>query len=143
MSIPFELDRQEHTLFFFVGLRPISEVFQTFSRSMCMSTATGCLFFVERFSSLHLGVGRQALHPTCPAASSAIVASTSEGEGLHADPLPHSLCEYIFDVSVFFGGRGTALNPSSSHCRWVLRRRRDRSFSSQHQYVLCLPGFRR
>ena len=101
------------------------------------------LFFVERFSSLHLEVGRQALHPTCPAASSATVASTSEGEGLHADRLPHSVCEYIFDVSVFFGGRGTALNPSSSHCGWVLRRRRDRPFSSQHGYVLCLPGFRR
>ena len=66
------------------------------------------LSLVECFSSFLLGVGRQALHSPSPVASSATVASTSEGEGLHADPLLHILSEYICDVSVFFGGRGIA-----------------------------------
>ena len=80
------------------------------------------------------GWGDRLSTPPSPAASSAIVAYFG-GKGLHADPLPHTLNDYISVVSVFFAGRGNALHSSSSHCRWVLRRR-DRSSSSQHRYVL-------
>ena len=116
-----------------------SEVFQTFSFAFDVHVnchgmfCLGCAFFV--FPS---GGGETSSPPPpSPVASSATVARTSEGDGLHADPLLHSLCEYNFDVSVFFGGRGTALNPSSSHFRWVFRRRRDR----QHRYVLLSSRF--
>ena len=49
-------------------------------------------------------MGRQALHPPSPAASSATTAGTLEEEGLHACPLPRNL-EVAFNVvSVYFGG---------------------------------------
>ena len=89
-----------------------SEVFQTFLFAFSVHVnchgmfGLGCAFFRHSL----WGVGRQALHPTSPVASSATVACAWEGKGLHADPLPQSLREYIFDVSVFFGGRGTAFN---------------------------------
>ena len=106
-----------------------SEVFQTFSRSMCVSTATGCLFFVERLPSLLLGVGRQALHPQVPwlhqrqsrvlwmerdctltlsltasMSTSASSPCSSEEEGLHLTPLPRIAGRY-------FGGGGTGTPP--------------------------------
>ena len=40
------------------------------------------------------GVGRQALHPSSPPATSALAATSSEEEGLHARPLPHIFGEY-------------------------------------------------
>ena len=51
-----------------------------------------------------LGVGRQALHPSSPAASSSCTEASSEEEGLHARPLPHILGEYICDIAGYFGG---------------------------------------
>ena len=106
-----------------------SEVFQTFSRSMCVSTATECLFFVERLPSLLLGVGRQALHPQVPwlhqrqsrvlwmerdctltlsltasMSTSASSPCSSEEEGLHLTPLPRIAGRY-------FGGGGTGTPP--------------------------------
>ena len=68
-----------------------------------MSTATRCVALGCVSSVIPSGSGETSPPPPNPAASSAIVASTSEGEELHADPLPHSLGEYIYDVSVFFG----------------------------------------
>ena len=46
------------------------------------------------------GVGRQTLHPSSPPATSALAATSSEEEGLHACPLPHNFSEYICDVAV-------------------------------------------
>ena len=83
---------------------------------------------VVSFSSLPLGVERQALHPPSPAASSTTAAGTSEEEGLHtalfltfsrwpscssprtseeeglAPPPPHNVREYL-------GGGRTGLPP--------------------------------
>ena len=41
------------------------------------------------------GVGRQALHPSSPPATSAFAATCSEEEGLYARPLPHIFGEYF------------------------------------------------
>ena len=54
--------------------------------------------------ALPLGVGRQALHHPSPAATSALAAASSEEEGLHARPLPHTFGEYICVVTVYIGG---------------------------------------
>ena len=54
--------------------------------------------------ALPLGVGRKALHPSSPAASSMTTAGTSEEEGLHARPLPHIVGDCFFSVAEFFGG---------------------------------------
>ena len=85
-------------------------------------------------------MGRKALHPSSPAASSSTTAGTSEEEGLHARPLPRIL-EVAFNVvSGDLGGGRIALRPSSSQCRCVPRRERDRPSSSQRR---CLPRRRR
>ena len=109
-----EFDRSEHTPIF-VGLLLISEVCQTFSRfDVARQLPQDCLFFVQRFF-MHSFWGwgdRLSTTPPPPKSRGFICdrsASALEGEGVHADPLPHSHCEYICDVSVFFGGGGTAL----------------------------------
>ena len=72
-----------------------------------------------------------ALHPPSSSASSSTAPGTSEGEGLHARPLPHMFDGYINVVAVFFGGGRIALRPSSSQLRRVPRGRRDRPSSSR------------
>ena len=57
------------------------------------------------------GVERQALHPSSPPATSALAATSSEEEGLHARPLPHILGVYINIVAVFFGGGRIRTSP--------------------------------
>ena len=84
----------------------------------------------------HLGVGRQALHPPSPPATSALAATSSEEEGLHARPLPHTFGEYFCVDAAYHGGGRIGTLPSSSQWRGVLRRRRDRPFSSQFRRVL-------
>ena len=105
-------------------------------RSMCMSTATGCLFFLERFSSFPLVVGRQALHAQVPrlhqrqsrvprrerdctltlfltasVSTSSTSPSSSEEEGLHKTPLPR-----IAGGSFGGGGTGPLHTTRSSTC---------------------------
>ena len=75
-------------------------------------------------------MGRQALHPSSSAATSALAVASSEEEGLHTRPLPHTYGEYFCVVAVFIGGGRIGTLPSSSQWRGVLRRRRDKpSFS--------------
>ena len=91
---------------------------------------------VVSFSSLPLGVERQALHLPSPAASSTTASGTSEEEGLHT-ALFLTLSRWPSTSSPGTSEEeGLAPLPSSSHCRWVLRRRRDRPSSSQSQRVL-------
>ena len=80
-------------------------------------------------------MGRQALHPSSPAAASALAVASSEEEGLHTRPLPHTYGEYFCVVAVFIGGGRIGTLPSSSQWRGVLRRGRDRPSSSQCRYV--------
>ena len=82
------------------------------------------------------GVGRQALHPSSPPATSTLAATSSEEEGLHARPLPHTFGEYFCVDAAYYGGGRIGTLPSSSQWRGVLRRRRDRPSSSQFQRVL-------
>ena len=90
---------------------------------------------VVSFSSLPLGVERQALHTPSPAASSTTAAGTSEEEGLHT-ALFLTLSRWPSCSSPGTSEEeGLAPLPSSSHCRWVLRRKRDRPSSSQRPPV--------
>ena len=66
---------------------------------------------VVSFSSLPLGVGRKALHPPSPAASSTTAAGTSEDEGLHTCPLPYILEMAFYLVSGDFGGGSIGTSP--------------------------------
>ena len=79
------------------------------------------------------GVGRQALHPSSPPATSALAATSSEEEGLHARPLPHIFGEYFCVDAAYHGGGRIGTLPSSSHRRFVPRRERVRPSSSQRQ----------
>ena len=61
-------------------------------------------------------MGRKALHPSSPVASSSTTAGTSEEEGLHARPLLRIL-EVAFNVvSGDLGGGRIALRPAMSAC---------------------------
>ena len=83
---------------------------------------------------VHLGWGD---HPSSPPATCALAATSSEEEGLHARPLPHTYGEYCcvdaaYDfcvVAVFIGGGRIGTLPSSSQWRGVLRSRDRPSFS--------------
>ena len=81
------------------------------------------------------GVGRQALHPSRPPATSALAATSSEEEGLHARPLPHIFGEYFCVDAAYHGGGRICTLPSSSHRRFVPRRERVRPSSSQRQWL--------
>ena len=59
---------------------------------------------VVSFMALPLEVGRKALRPPSPAASSTTAVGTSEEEGLHACPLPHNFEVAFYLVSRDFGG---------------------------------------
>ena len=110
----------------FSGLT-ISEVFQTLSRSMCMSSAVctvrGVLMHLDETFDVHvkwhfvdrwlcvcvlvfpLGVGRQALHTPSTAASSTTAASNFGGRGIGTfGPLPHTFGEYFIFWAVYIGG---------------------------------------
>ena len=82
------------------------------------------------------GVGRQTLHPSSPAAASALAVASSEEEGLHARPLPHTYGEYFCVDAAHHGGGRIGTLPSSSQWRGVLWRRRGRPSSSQFRRVL-------
>ena len=72
---------------------------------------------VVSFSSLSLGVERQALHRPRPAASSATAAGTSEEEGLHT-ALFLTFSRWPSTSSPGTSEEeGLAPLPSSSHCR--------------------------
>ena len=95
-------------------------------------------------------MGRQALHPSSPAATSALAVASSEEEGLHTRPLPHTYGEYFCVVAVFIGGGRLAhsLPPHNgeefsggggtgppSHISGVYIGGRDRPSSSQRRCV--------
>ena len=80
-------------------------------------------------------MGRQALHTPSPPETSALAATSSEEEGLHARPLPHTFGEYFCVDAAYHGGGRIGTLPSSSQWRGVLRRRRDWPFSSQRPCV--------
>ena len=60
-----------------------------------------------------------------PLATSALAAISSEEEGLHAGPLPHTFGVYFRVDAAYHGGGRIGTLPSSSQWRGVLRRRRD------------------
>ena len=67
------------------------------------------------FQVSHWGLGRQALHPPSPAATSALAAASSEEEGLAPSP-------FLLITTVCSSEERD--RPSSSRCRRVRRRRR-------------------
>ena len=102
---------------------------------VCLKSHLVVCPIVVSFMSLPLGVERQALHPPSPAASSTTTASTSEEEGLHT-ALFLTFSRWPSTSSPGTSEEeGLAPLPSSSHCRWVLRRRRGRPSSSQRPRV--------
>ena len=87
-----------------------------------MSTATGCVALGCVSSAIPSGSGETGSPPPKSRGLSAIVASTSEEEGLHDDPLPHSFGEEEEGLHLtplprtaggYFGGRGTGPPPHS------------------------------